>query len=48
MGYRQWREFFEGKISEVQAINIWQNEEKKYVKRQLIWFRKDKSINWLM
>lgn len=46
MGYRQWREFFEGKISEVQAINIWQNEEKKYVKRQLIWFRKDKSINW--
>lgn len=46
MGYRQWRDFFEGKISEVEAINIWENEEKKYVKRQLVWFKKDKRVNW--
>ncbi len=46
MGYRQWRDFFEGKISEVKAIDIWQNEEKKYVKRQLIWFKKDVKVNW--
>lgn len=46
MGYRQWRDFFEGRISEVEAIDIWKNEENKYVRRQLVWFKKDKKINW--
>lgn len=46
MGYRQWKDFFEGKKSEVEVINLWQSEEKKYVKRQMVWFMKDKRIIW--
>lgn len=46
LGYRQWRNFFEGGISEQIVINRWMNEEKKYAKRQMTWFKKIKSINW--
>jgi tRNA dimethylallyltransferase len=46
MGYGEWKDFFEGKKSEKDVIKIWESEEKKYVKRQLIWFRKDKRIKW--
>ena len=46
MGYGEWRDFFEGKKPETEVIKTWSNEEKKYVKRQMIWFKKDKRINW--
>jgi tRNA dimethylallyltransferase len=46
MGYGEWRDFFEGRKSEVQVINEWTTEEKKYVKRQIVWFKKDKRISW--
>lgn len=46
LGYSQWRDFFEGKKTEVDVIKIWAAEEKKYVKRQMVWFKKDKKINW--
>lgn len=46
MGYRQYRDFFEGGVGEEAVIDEWKREEKKYVKRQLTWFKKDKRINW--
>jgi tRNA dimethylallyltransferase len=46
MGYGEWRDFFEGNKSEVQVIDKWISEEKKYVKRQMVWFKKDKRIIW--
>ena len=46
MGYGQWQDFFEGRRSEKDVIKIWENEEKKYIKRQLVWFKKDKRIRW--
>lgn len=46
MGYGEWKDFFEGRKSEVEVIKTWKTEEKKYVKRQMIWFKKDKRINW--
>jgi tRNA dimethylallyltransferase len=46
MGYRQWRDFFEGKKLETETIEEWKDEEKKYVKRQMVWFKKDKRIVW--
>ncbi len=46
MGYGEWKDFFEGRKSEVEVIRNWEKEEKKYVKRQMIWFKKDKRINW--
>lgn len=46
MGYGQWRDFFEGRKSEMEVIKIWEAEENKYVKRQMTWFLKDKRIVW--
>jgi tRNA dimethylallyltransferase len=46
MGYRQWRDYFSNKKTEAGVIKDWESEEKKYVKRQMVWFKKDKRIQW--
>ena len=46
MGYREWKDYFEGKKPEAEVIKEWEDEEKKYVKRQMVWFKKDKRIVW--
>jgi tRNA dimethylallyltransferase len=46
MGYRQWQGYFENKKTEEEVIDEWKTEEKKYVKRQMVWFKKDKRIHW--
>ena len=46
LGYRQWRDYFEGEVEEARVIDDWKREEKKYAKRQMTWFKKDKRIKW--
>jgi tRNA dimethylallyltransferase len=46
MGYRQWKDYFDGKRSEAEVIRDWEGEENKYIKRQMVWFKKDKRIHW--
>lgn len=46
LGYRHWKEYFEGNIPKNEVVEGWKREEKKYAKRQLTWFKKDKRINW--
>lgn len=46
LGYRQWRDYFEGGAEEERVIDEWRKEEKRYAKRQMVWFKKDKRINW--
>jgi tRNA dimethylallyltransferase len=46
LGYRQWRDYFEGKTSEKVVVDKWIREEKQYAKRQMTWFKKIKPINW--
>lgn len=46
LGYRQFRDFFEIEEALGVVVDEWKREEKKYVKRQLTWFNKDKRINW--
>jgi tRNA dimethylallyltransferase len=54
IGYRQWREYFETKRLSTslrrrlksETVEKWKSEEKKYAKRQLTWFKKDRRINW--
>jgi tRNA dimethylallyltransferase len=46
MGYRQWKDYFDNKRSEIEVIKEWEGEENKYVKRQMVWFKKDKRIHW--
>lgn len=46
LGYRQYRDFFEGAVDEENVIAEWKKEERKYAGRQMIWFKKEKRINW--
>jgi len=46
LGYRQWRGYFEGRETKKEAVSEWKSEEKKYAKRQITWFAKDKRVNW--
>lgn len=46
LGYRQWKDYFLGTKTKKAVIEEWQNEEKRYAKRQLTWFKKDKRIRW--
>lgn len=46
LGYRQWRDYFEGGAEEERVIDEWIKEEKKYAKRQVTWFKKIPGINW--
>lgn len=46
LGYRQWQPYFLGTKTKAQVIADWENEEKRYAKRQLTWFKKDARIHW--
>lgn len=46
LGYRQWRRFIEEAVSRKEVIEQWKKEEKRYAKRQMTWFNKDKRIHW--
>lgn len=46
IGYGQWRPYFEGTQTRSQVIQRWKQEEWRYSRRQLTWFKKDKRIRW--
>jgi len=46
LGYRQFRGYFEEGESIDRVVESWVREEQKYAKRQMVWFKKDKRINW--
>ncbi len=46
VGYSELFDFFDGKISLVQAIERIKQNTRRYAKRQLTWFNKDKEITW--
>ena len=46
LGYKQWKGYFERKITKEKVVRRWEREECKYSKRQITWFKKDKRINW--
>ncbi len=47
VGYKEVFDFFDKKISLEEAIKQIKTNTKHYAKRQLTWFKKDKSISWL-
>lgn len=46
IGYRQFKEYFEGKILITHVIENIKKETRRYAKRQMTWFRRDKDIIW--
>ncbi len=46
VGYREFFDFFDGRISKDKAIELIKRNSRRYAKRQLTWWAKDKEINW--
>lgn len=46
VGYEEWFEFFDGRISREQVIGLIQQHTRQYAKRQITWLRKYKEIRW--
>ena len=47
LGYKEVVEYLQGKISEQEMIEKIKMETRRYAKRQLTWFRKNKQTIWL-
>ena len=46
VGYKEFFDFFDNKISREQAIDFIKRNSRRYAKRQLTWWSKDKDIRW--
>lgn len=46
LGYKESEAFFKEGLTYEEFISQWINNEMKYAKRQMTWFKKDKRINW--
>ena len=46
VGYREFFDFFDGKISREKAIELIKRNSRRYAKRQMTWWGKDKDIKW--
>jgi tRNA dimethylallyltransferase len=47
VGYKELFEYIDNKISVHEAVNEIKYNTKHYAKRQMTWFKKDKSIYWV-
>ncbi len=47
VGYKEFFEFFEGKISRTRAIELIKQNSRRYAKRQLTWFRRTNDYHWV-
>jgi tRNA dimethylallyltransferase len=46
VGYKEFFDVFDGKISKEKAIELIKRNSRRYAKRQLTWWAKDKEIKW--
>lgn len=46
VGYREFFDFFEGKISREKAVELIKRNTRRYAKRQITWWSRDKEIVW--
>lgn len=47
LGYKEVVSYFQGNMTKEEMINVLKQETRRYAKRQLTWFRKNKEINWI-
>ncbi len=46
VGYKEFFDFFEGKISREKAIELIRRNTRRFAKRQITWWSKDREIRW--
>ena len=47
LGYKEVVEYIEGKLTKEEMIDKIKKETRRYAKRQLTWFRKNKNTVWI-
>lgn len=47
VGYRELFDYFDGKISFTEAVELIKRNSRRYAKRQLTWFKRDQSTMWV-
>ena len=47
LGYKEVVEYLQGKVSKEEMIENIKRETRRYAKRQLTWFRKNKQTIWI-
>lgn len=47
IGYKELVSYFEGKCTQDEAVQNIKQASRRYAKRQMTWFRRNKSINWI-
>lgn len=47
LGYNQAIQLIQGKVTEERALESTQQETRRYAKRQLTWFRKERGVHWI-
>ena len=46
VGYREMFDYFDGKTTREEAIELIKRNSRRYAKRQMTWFRRDEEIAW--
>ncbi len=46
IGYRHMVDYIRGRISWEESVELMKRDTRRYAKRQLVWFRKDKELVW--
>jgi tRNA dimethylallyltransferase len=47
IGYRQVAHYLQGELSEKEALAHFKRDTRRYAKRQITWFKRDKRIHWI-
>ena len=47
LGYKEIIHYIEGRCTLAEAVRILKRDSRHYAKRQLTWFGRNKSINWI-
>ncbi len=48
VGYRELFDWFDGKISKEEAVNLIKRNTRRYARRQITWWSREKSIKWFL
>lgn len=46
VGYREMFDYFDGKATREEAVELIKRNSRRYAKRQMTWFRRDSEISW--
>lgn len=47
IGYRQFKDYFEGKATLAEAVELLKRDTRRFARRQMTWFKRDARIHWV-